>query len=126
MGIDRPSGDHILVIDDDQHFRSVMVATLESLGYLARSVHSVAAAAEALADSPALAVLCDVELGPGPDGVEFLETFRDRCPEGAIALVTGHRQHYVRSLQPDSPFPVLMKPFTRDDLGLFIRSLLDG
>lgn len=125
MGTDRPGGDHILVIDDDQHFREVMVATLESLGYAARAVHSVAAAAEALADSPALAILCDIELGPGPDGLEFLETFRHQSPQGAIALVTGHRHHYVRSRRPDSPFPVLMKPFTRDDLGTFIQSLLD-
>jgi len=81
----------VLVVDDDDGFRSFVATVLENVGYRAEQVASgarVLAAAEA--DRPA-AVVLDVHL-PGLSGYEICRELRDAYGDAvAIIFVSGER-----------------------------------
>jgi DNA-binding NarL/FixJ family response regulator len=89
MGIDPRGG--ILVVDDDELFRSFVTELLESVGYRVRELDSGSAVLAAVAEEDPAAILLDVQL-PGLNGYEVCRELRDRYGDSiAIVFVSGER-----------------------------------
>jgi CheY-like chemotaxis protein len=101
----------VLVVEDREYLRQVVVTILEEAGYAATGT---ATATAALARLPAWApdvIVLDMEL-PGMDGRQFLERLRamPRWAATPVLIVSG----YGESLPPSPERPglaVLAKPF---------------
>jgi len=78
----------VLVVDDDAFTRSTLAPALERYGF---NVTAVATAREALAldDLPRLALL-DLDLGPGPTGIDLAVELREREPQIGLVLLTTY------------------------------------
>jgi DNA-binding NarL/FixJ family response regulator len=85
------ASDHVLVVDDDAHFRASVVTLLATAGVETREAASGREAiAAARADCPSL-LLLDVSL-PDMNGYQVLHTLRDECGDDLpIVFVSGEK-----------------------------------
>jgi len=85
-----PSPQRVLVVDDDEFTRFLLVRALASFGYdnvePCDGVASALAAAEAA--RPDVAIL-DLDLGPGPHGIDLARALRKRIPDLALILLSS-------------------------------------
>jgi DNA-binding NarL/FixJ family response regulator len=85
------AGGGILLVDDDEAFRSFTGELLESVGYETRQAASGAAALTAISDWRPAAILLDVHL-PDLNGYEICRELRERYGDSiAIVFVSGER-----------------------------------
>jgi len=81
----------ILVVDDDDAFRSFVAELFESIGYATRQLASGAGVLAAVADERPAAILLDVQL-PGLNGYEVCRELRQRYGDSiAIVFISGSR-----------------------------------
>jgi two-component system response regulator RegA len=79
----------ILVVEDDNAFRAVLVSALESRGYDVVGVpDATTAIATALRDSPEMAVV-DLRL-PDESGLEVVRQLKEIDPATAVVVLTGY------------------------------------
>ncbi len=82
---------HALVVDDDDFLRFLLVRTLGDLGF--DSVDDAASAADGMrmasAHRPDLATL-DLDLGPGPTGIDLAYGLRKAHPAIAIIILSSY------------------------------------
>ena len=111
----------ILVVEDDDGVASLVCEMIGDLGYSATRVPN---AHEALArierGLPVDAVFSDIIMPGGLNGVELAIELRKRRPELPILLTTGYGGQGAENA-PD--FPVLRKPYDRDELGAALAQL---
>ncbi len=79
---------HILVIDDEEVIRSLIVEILETVGHNATGAESAERALTLLETTDFDLVVSDVVM-PGLSGLELLEIVRDRRASLPVVLVTG-------------------------------------
>lgn len=99
------AADHwpVLIIDDEKDIRDVTALTLIDAGYV---VDTAADGAEGLARceqfSPRI-VITDIRM-PGMDGIQVLETIKDRFPDTEVIVATafGEMETAIRALQLDA------------------------
>jgi len=105
----------ILVVDDDNAMREMMVSMLESAGIRARAAASAAAALEALKETEFDVVLSDIRM-PGRDGIELLGEIRELRPDTPVVLMTafGSIDSAVAAMRAGA-FDYIPKPFKRDE-----------
>ncbi len=85
LGADRS----LLLVDDDETFVKRLAKAMEKRGFVVETAESVAAGkAIALARPPAYAVV-DLRLEDG-NGLDVVETLRDRRPDCRIVVLTGY------------------------------------
>ncbi|MDX6503214.1 MAG: hypothetical protein QOE29_339 [Gaiellaceae bacterium] len=105
----------ILLVEDDEHVRLLLVLTLELAGH---EVHAASHAEDALACAELLPdldlVVTDVCL-PRGSGVELVETLRSQR-EIAVLYITGHFEETTARLGLDRETPRLRKPFLPGEL----------
>jgi DNA-binding NarL/FixJ family response regulator len=81
----------ILVVDDDEAFRSYVVELFESIGYQTSQLATGATVVAAVADDRPSAVLLDVQL-PGLNGYEVCRQLREIYGDSiAIVFISGER-----------------------------------
>lgn len=111
----------ILVVEDDDGVASVVCEMIGDLGYTPTRVPN---AQEALArielGLPVDAVFSDIIMPGGLNGIQLASELRKRRPELPILLTTGYSGHGVEDVQD---FPVLRKPYDRDELGAALAQL---
>lgn len=103
----------ILVVDDDDAVRGVVVRVLRRLGH---AVEACASAREAEASTYGYNMaMVDLNLGAGQEnGYDLLERLRERKPEASYVLTSGSKPTLPG---PDRGGPLfLQKPFSRGDL----------
>ena len=84
-------GGGILIVDDDEGFRSFVSELLESIGYSTTQLASGSAVLAAVAEKRPAAILLDVEL-PGLNGYEVCRELRNRYGDSiAIVFISGER-----------------------------------
>ena len=91
-----------LVVDDDDFTRVLLVRTLESTNVGAVTQASDAASAMRLADTerPSLAIV-DLDLGPGPNGIDLAHGLRRLIPTIAIIILSSYQDpRLVGSTRP--------------------------
>jgi len=113
----------ILVVDDDDSVRRVVVSTLKRAGFGDHAVVQAASGAEALValrGGDIGLVLSDLSM-PGMDGLALLQAVRSEGIEVVFGLVATEPPRAVRKKLTEAGAAfVIAKPFTAED---FVRTL---
>lgn len=108
--------ERLLIVDDRDDVRSLLVEILGSAGYDVVEAGDPRRIAE---ECPACDLLVTDVVMPGLEGPELLRRLRVRHPDLRVLFMTGHTIH------PESlPGPVLAKPFSHRDLLAAVRQAL--
>jgi CheY-like chemotaxis protein len=118
-----PEGDsmgeglRVLVIDDDDDLRALIVRVVEQAGYAVDSASDGQAGLDRLAERAYDVIVCDLRM-PRMDGVTFYREVERRDPVAArrVVFMTTHvrTEEYMDFLRGIHA-PVLNKPFTLDE-----------
>ena len=122
-----PAGDGqtILVVEDDDAVRLLVVSLLEELGYKAIEVSSPRLALPILQASRAIHLMVSDYGMPGMNGRELADVARKHRPELPILFVTGYAETAtVRSRFLGTNMDLITKPFTLDVLAEKMRALI--
>ena len=115
----------ILVIDDEEIIRDVMVRLLEDEGYAVTTAASGEEGMEAAQAKPFDLVMLDLML-PGKDGLTILEEFTQGSPDTVVVMVTAYASiEDAVAATKSGAFDFLTKPFKNDELLLVIKNGLE-
>lgn len=82
----------MLVVDDDDYTRFLLVRTLSDLGFEdARDASTVSAALSFVRESSPDAVILDLALGPGPNGIDCAHAMRRLSPSIGIVVLSSYQ-----------------------------------
>jgi PAS domain S-box-containing protein len=117
----------ILLVEDDEAVRRIVVSILETGGYVVVSEKSGAEALKRLAElqqGPDL-LITDVVM-PGMDGRDVARNFNARYPSIPVLLISGYTENSIAHhgvLEEGVEF--IAKPFTKGELLQRVRAVLD-
>ncbi len=115
----------VLLVDDDDDVRAVTSDMLERVGYCVLAAASAAEALELVGNADRLdALITDVVLPGGMDGVELARNARQRRPGLPALLITG----YSDALAGETGVAgarVLLKPFRHTEFAEAVRSTIE-
>ena len=124
-----PTGsESVLVVEDDDVVRQLIVQTLETLGY---RVSAAADAVEALKllrqrKEGSNLLITDMLL-PGLGGRELAAEFKQAHSALKVLYISGYPQDHGRGeVNPPAHEPFLQKPFARGELARKVREVLNG
>jgi CheY-like chemotaxis protein len=121
----------LLVVDDEAGVRAVLSDALAERGHTVSQADSAASALEMIrADKPVDALVTDLAMPGGMDGLGLIREARRRRPGLPAVLVTGHVGDAVRGALEEAagtgPFAVLCKPVSPEALEAQVGALLRG
>ena len=115
------SGLRVLVTDDDEQVRDVVVEALGESGCTVSAVSSGAAALDALRAAPFDLLVIDFAM-PGMNGADTAALVRAERPEMPILFITGRAD--LPAVRAVNKAAVLQKPFVQAELFAKLRSIL--
>ncbi len=120
-----PTSAHILLIDDDDGVREVVVFQLEDAGYSVTAEASGEAGLVAFDGRRPDVVLTDLKM-PGIDGMQVLATLRRRAPEVPVLVITafGSVETAVAAMRAGA-HDFVTKPFRKEALLLKVERAVD-
>jgi two-component system nitrogen regulation response regulator NtrX len=109
-------GHLILVVDDEEAIREALRGVLEDEGYQVVEASSGEEAAGLFREEPVDLVFLDIWL-PGMDGVEALQTMREKNPLVPIIMISGHGtiETAVKTIKMGA-YDFVEKPLNLDEL----------
>ena len=110
----------VLVVEDEYALLNVLALTLEAAGFAVRRAGDKDAALSLLRRGDVDLVLADSTL-PGPGGLSLLEEMRRTPPLGGVPFVLMLAAH---ERLPETPVPLIKKPFSWSDLLAAVRTAL--
>jgi PAS domain S-box-containing protein len=121
------AGERVLVIEDEESVRMLVVEVLRELGYVAFQAANGAAGLELIKSSqPIDLLITDVGL-PGLDGRQVAEIAREHRPGLRVLFVTGYAANAaVRSNFLAPGMEMISKPFAMKELSEKISEMLTG
>jgi CheY-like chemotaxis protein len=116
----------ILLAEDDDSVRELLVATLRGYGYSVLEAADAKAALAIAAESsnPIDRVITDIIM-PGMTGLELSERLSTSRPETAVLLISGYADDLIPPGTLRRGVSFLSKPLTPDVLARKVRQLLD-
>ena len=108
------SGPHVLVVDDDQDIRELLVSVLADDGYVAESARNGREALEKLDDWRADLVVLDLMM-PVMDGWTFAQRLREQKRKIPIIVISAAND-VKRHAETVGAVDVIPKPFDIDSL----------
>ena len=114
----------VLVVDDEEPLRRVLVRVLTAAGYRCATAASAAEGRAVLAAEPVDLVLCDVNM-PGENGFGLLRTISEEHPDVAVIMVTALAD--VRAAEPAARYGALgyvLKPFEASEILINVATAL--
>jgi CheY-like chemotaxis protein len=111
----------ILVVEDDEEFREILMEVLPEMGYKPVGVSTAEEAIRSIKEHPVDVVLCDYLL-PTMSGADLLHEVKAMNPETLVVMITG----YPPSLDGHtftSADGYLMKPFRFDEIEKMLSDL---
>src|SRR5215207_7281508 len=118
----------ILIVEDEESFRRVLVAALTQEGHTVDAAGDGRAAVRRMSTHPFDLVITDV-LMPEADGIEMIMSLRDaKNPTPIIAMTGGHLQTelLLKVAKSLGARRVLAKPFKMSELIDLTREILGG
>lgn len=102
----------ILIIDDDDYFREMLVEALKVCQYTALSASTPKQALKILEDTQIDAVISDIKM-PVMDGITLAKVIKEKYPELPIILITAYRSFEQFSIEKHKNVAdgILQKPF---------------
>jgi PAS domain S-box-containing protein len=124
----RAEAERILVVEDDDALRAFACDTLRELGYCVLEASSGAAALDILDEGEAVDLLfTDIVMPGGLNGRQLADEAVRRRPGLKVLFTTGYtRNAIVHQGRLDPGVQMISKPFSFDDLGAKVRTLLDS
>jgi PAS domain S-box-containing protein len=121
------AGKNILVVDDQTEILTLAVSWLEKSGYNVKSTNKADMALAIIESSiPAIDLLITDMVMPSMDGAS-LSRFARKChPHVEVLYMTGFLDHSQERSADTVDFPVLEKPFRKDNLLAAVRSIFDA
>ena len=115
----------ILLVDDDQAFRTVMAGELRRLDYVVSGAGSGEDALRQVAASEPDVLLLDLRL-PSMDGLEVLKILHENHPSVEVIMLTGHGtiDTAIEAMRVGA-FDYVMKPCPLDELQVRIQRALE-
>lgn len=118
------TGETVLVVDDEQLVRDLLVQFLSLRGYRTLGVKDGPEALSMIEQAPPDLVLLDLML-PGMNGVDVLRRLRDRHFTGAVIVITGsYDEELLQEAWSLSPQEVIGKPIDLEKLLAMIQLVL--
>jgi DNA-binding NtrC family response regulator len=115
----------VLVVDDDRGVRRLTARMLRTVGYRVLEAESGAEALRTLESDPGISLLVTDIVMPEMDGLALADRALAILPQLRVVLMTGHAPELTAQLDlRDSPLPVLLKPFTAEQLLGKVRDTL--
>jgi putative two-component system response regulator len=117
----------ILVIDDDEQIRRLIVGLLRPMGHVIEEAASAEEASEKLREAPPDLVLLDMQL-PGRSGYEVLAEIRanPRTRLVPVMMITGAATHERKLKAIEAGVTdFIAKPFSPEELAARVRALLE-
>ena len=120
-----PQGLRVLLVEDADDVRNVAQSFLRSLGCTVVACANAEAALTELAHGGAFDLLfTDITLGAGIDGHELARRVNAQHPALAVLLTSGYSRYLAGSGDTPLRWPVLQKPYQRQDLAQAIAQCL--
>jgi DNA-binding NtrC family response regulator len=114
---------NILVVDDEAQVRRMAEFMLQTEGYRVYTAENATRALEVAQELQCgLNLLITDMVMPGIDGHELILTIRRICPHMDTMVITGFVPGDTRQMN----YPILPKPFTRDQLIGAVKTILDA
>ncbi len=120
------AGERVLILEDDDDLRDLLIFTLEDEGYAVRGCRSAIVALRLLASWDCQLVVTDIRLG-GLDGLSCLRLIKEKRPQMKSIVITGYADMDcpARALEV-AVDDYLYKPFEVADFQSAIRRTLRG
>ena len=115
----------ILVVDDDEDIRRVLVESLDALGYDVVEAHDGPSGLKALDTHAPDLMMIDFAM-PGMNGAEVAKAARERRPELPIVFASGYADTAAIEGVVGPEVPLLRKPFRMDQLQAVVGNALDN
>ena len=118
----------ILIVDDEEDIRNLIKGILEDEGYSVRTAHNSEKAYAAITEHPPRLIILDIWLqGSEHDGLQILESVRQKHPFMPILMISGHGtiETAVNAIKQGA-YDFIEKPFKSDRLLLMIRRALEN
>ena len=115
----------ILVVEDEQLMRSIIVQLLRSEGYEVREANTAASALGIFEGEKIDLAILDLNLSSGGSGLDLLGRIRDLDPEVMGIIVTAYAsvESAVEALRKGA-YDYITKPFANDHLKAVVRNAL--
>jgi DNA-binding NtrC family response regulator len=114
----------ILVADDDEVLRNMLLETLEILGFQVTGVGDGQEALAKVQETNFDLAITDVRM-PKLDGLSFLKKAREHQPKLPVVLITGFSQAYTaQTAKLEGADGYLVKPFRIEKIEELVRKLL--
>ncbi|NOT08107.1 MAG: sigma-54-dependent Fis family transcriptional regulator [Gemmatimonadales bacterium] len=116
----------VLIVDDEANIRRMLGALLRSEGFETEEAPNGNAALLSLDQQHPDAILLDLQMPPGPDGLETLRHIRDRDAWIPVIMMSGKAQltDAVQAIKQGA-FQFLEKPLTPEAVLVALRSGLE-
>jgi two-component system nitrogen regulation response regulator NtrX len=116
----------VLLVDDEPNIRRMVGALLQQEGYETADAPNGAAALAAVRDAAPDAILLDLMMPGGPDGLATLEELKRALPDVPVVMMSGKASlaDAVRATKAGA-FQFLEKPLTPEGLLVAVRSALE-
>lgn len=119
------SGRSVLVVDDDRGVRRLTARMLRLEGYDVLEADSATEALRLLESGPDVGLVVTDIVMPGMHGLDLADRVLERAPGARVVLMTGHAAELSSQLDQRTPqLPILLKPFTSDQLLVTVRRAL--
>ena len=119
-------GEAVLVVDDEELVRILVVEVLEELGYVTYEAGDAASSLNTLKSSARIDLLVtDIGLPGGMNGRQLADAARALRPELKVLFITGYAEGAVIDqgrIGPD--MHVMTKPFAMDSLGMKVAAMI--
>jgi DNA-binding response OmpR family regulator len=119
----------LLIVDDDSLICSSLARSLIRLGHAARAATSVESACRLIGSESPAAVLTDLDLGDGGDGVELILRLRREGCRAPTIMMTGSDPVMARARLARAGLDevaLLEKPFAFEDLLKILGEVMPG
>lgn len=118
---------NILVIDDDDIFRDVLVGALQHAGHTVRQATNGVEGLKMFHEQPADLVMTDIVM-PEKEGLDTIRDLRREFPQARIIAMSGGLAHdpklYLHMAEKFGASAVLAKPFDLEHLRKTVESAL--
>jgi len=116
-----PSGQRILVIDDEANMRHMLTAVLKKAGYEVDSASDGESGLHQVEQTPYDYILCDIKM-PVMSGVDFLKTAGERIGQSTVIMMSayGNIDTAIETMKLGA-YDYISKPFKPDEVLLTLK-----
>ena len=121
------SAERILVVDDEDAIREIVIAMLQSSGYQCQQASSGKQALALLSSGEAFELVLSDLMMADMDGIGLLERTKEKFPDMPVVMVTAvHDISVALAAIRNGAYDYLLKPFEREQLLATVRRALEN